>query len=348
MKTKLFIAVLLFAIAGTSAQTLGEFKPKDQSYGLGKVKNAKKIYISGFEVHFQVYNEKEKFKQGGSMLGGGMKGDAQTAISVGLEGLDEQTVMEITNMLYNDYIAKLKAKGLTVITADEAGKTEVYEDYERMQGGKVSMAEIPGVMTATPAGFEYFVKGVDKKGKSKKGGFLGNESFLFPRLSRDLGDAIIGNVDIAVLFVTDKNAFQGNGAKLKVKTNLRLAGQEAIIMTNDSKIKFKGSNTVTNIGSNVDFYHGKVGAGATTVYSGTLGKNMLINDVIDESTISSYASGGMDAGTKTMYGTYYSVRNGNTANAKIITVDPQKYSKGVYMAAKKFLEFHTDEFLKEL
>lgn len=348
MKPQLFIITMLLAVAGLQAQTLGEFKPKDNSYGLGKVKGAKRIYIAGFEVHFQVYNEKEKYKQGGSMLGGGMKGDAQTEVSVGLEGLDEKTVQEITDKLYADYIAKLKGKGLTIISADEAGKTEKYSDYMRMKGGTISTAEIPGVMTGTPTGFEYYIKGVNKKGKEKKGGFLGNPTFTYAGLSKELGDAIIGNVDITVLFVSDKGAFQGNGAKIKIKTNLRIVGSEAVVMTNDSSFKLKGSNTVTSAVSNVEFYHGKIGAGATTVYSGTLGKPLYIEGVVDESTVTAYASGGMDAGTKTMYGTYYSVRNGNTATAKVIPVDPAKYSNGVYMAAKKFLDFHTDEFLKSL
>lgn len=348
MKTKLlFQSLLLLLCAGGFAQTLGEFKPKENSNGMGKLKNAKRIYISGFEVNFQVYNEKEKFKQGGSMLGGGMKGDAQTSLSVGLEGLDEKTVQEITDKLYADYIAKLKAKGLTIITADEAAKTETYADYIRQQGGKITLAEIPGVMSSSPTGFEYFIKGLDKKGKAKKGGFLGNETMLFPRLSRDLDDAIIGNVDITVLFVSDKGAFQGNGAKLKISTNLRLVDTEGIISTNDAKIKFKGSNDVTAVTSTVGFYHGKMGAGSTSAYVGTLSKPLAINGVIDETTVTSYAAGSRDAlGTSTIYGTFYSVRDGNTATAKVIPVDPAKYSAGVYAAAKKFLDYHTDEFLK--
>ncbi len=273
MKTKLLLAALLLC-AAARAQTLGEFKPKDDSYGLGKVKDVKRIYIAAFEVNYQVYNEKEKYKQGGYQLGGGMKGDAKTSLSVGLEGLDEKTVQDITNKLYEDYLAKLKAKGMTIITADEAAKTEAYEDYMRMQGGQVTMAEVPGVMTCTPANFEYFIKGMNKDGKSKKGGFLGNQASTFPRLSRDLGDAIIGKVVMTVLFVGDKGAFQGNGAKLKVETSLRLVGHEAVVMTDDSKIKFKGQNTITHVGSNVEFYHGKMGAGSTTAYVGTLVKTL--------------------------------------------------------------------------
>jgi hypothetical protein len=345
MKKALFIAIIFaFTLPLLHAQTLGEFKPKDDSYGVNKAKNAKRIYIAGF----QVYNEKEDFKQGGRMLGGGMKGDASASLSVGLEGLDEKTVLEITDQLYQEYIEKIKAKGLTIITADEASRIESYEGYERVQGGKVSLAQLPGVMTVSPTGFEYFVKKVDKDGKEKKGGFLGNEAMKYAKMSKDLDDAIIGSVDITVLFVQDQQAFTGSGANIKVKTNLRIIGVEGLTMASDAKIKMKGQNTVTTVTSTVAFYHGKVGAGATTVYSGTLSKPLYIQGVIEDTKLQSFARGGMDAGTPTIYGTFYSVRNGNNANAKIISVDPAKYKEGVLAGASKFLSFHTDEFLSAL
>ena len=154
------------------AQTLGEFKPKDNAYGINKARNAKRIYIAGFEVNYQIYNEKQDYKQGGSTLGGGMRGDAMAEVSVGLEGLDEKTVQEITDKLYKEYIAKIQAKGLTIINADEAAKIDTYSDYERVLGGKVSLAQIPGVMTSTPTGFEYFIKGTKKMARKKRVDFL--------------------------------------------------------------------------------------------------------------------------------------------------------------------------------
>lgn len=347
---RMFLSLLLSGVVATGAlaQTLGEFKPKDQSYGLNKAKNAKRIYIAGFDVNFQVYNEKEDFKQGGHQLGGGMKGDASASLSIGLDGLDEKSVIEITDKLYKEYIDKLKAKGLTIITADEAAKIESYEGYERVKGGKVSLAQLPGVMTTSPTDFEYFVKKIDKDGKEKKGGFLGNEAMKYAKMSKDLDDAIIGSVDITVLFVQDQNAFQGNGANIKVKTNLRIVDTEGITMASDAKIKMKGQNTVSVVSSKVEFYHGKMGAGATTVYSGQLAKPIKIDGVIEDTKVQSFANAGVSSGTSTIYGTFYSVRNASNKNAKTITIDPVKYSEGVYKGASMFLAYHTDAFLKEL
>lgn len=351
MTNRFFAAIMLtMMVVSVWAQSLGEFKPTDTSYGLNKIAKSKtnRIYIAGFDVNFQVYNEKQDYRQGGAMMGGGMRGDALAEVSVGLEGLDEKTVQEITDKLYKDYIAKLEAKGLNIITADEAAKTDSYDGFMRIKGGAVTMAEIPGVMSCSPTGYEFFVKDVNKDGKSKKGGFLGNQAMMYPKLSKELGDAIVGTVDLTVLFISEQDGFKGNGAKVKVKTSLRLIGREAVTMTSDAKIKMKGQNTITMVVSDVSFYHGKAGAGATSVYQGTLSRPLAILGVLDDEKVTSYARGGTSAGTATIYGTFYSVRNDKTKNAKIVNVDPVKYSEGVYAAANKFMTYHTDEFLKSL
>ncbi len=350
---KIIITAVFCAMTGMiSAQSLGEFKPKDNSFGLNKIRKsdgAKRIYIAGFDVNFQVYNEKQDFKQGGHTLGGGVRGDAMAEVSVGLEGLDEATVQSITDQLYKDYVGKLQANGLTIIGADEAATTGTYKEFVRMKGGGISTAEIPGVLTCTPTGFEYYVKKLDKDGKEKKGGFLGTQASTFPKLSAELGDAIIGSVDLTVLFISEADGFKGLGAKVKVKTSLRLVGQEAVTMTSDAKVKFKGANTVTSAVSDVSFYHGKMGAGATSTYTGTLAKPLMISGVIDDEKISAYAHGGTDAiGTSTIYGTFYSAENRTNKNAKIISVDRDRYKEGVYSAGSKFLNHHVDAFLSSL
>ncbi|WP_316810451.1 hypothetical protein [Pedobacter heparinus] len=347
---KLFTIALLAAAGNLTGQTLGEFKPKDDKYGISKAKSAKGIYISNFSVSYQIYNEKEKFKQGGYQLGGGSKGDAKAEVSVGLAGLNEADVQQITDKLYQEFVDKIKAKGLTIINAEEAAKADTYADYVRMQGGKASQSQFPGMMSTAPTGYEFFVKKVNKDGKTKSGGFLGNAGMLYPKLSKDLGDAIIADVNIYVMFVEDKNAFQGGGANIKIKTNLRIADQEAIVMTdNKSMIRFKGQNSITAISSSVKFAHGKMGLGATTSYNGYLGKALEIAGVLEDTKVTSFARGSIDMiGTKTMYGTYFSPENRTSESSKIVEVDNKQYIAGVYSGAKKFLDYHTDNFLSEL
>jgi hypothetical protein len=265
--------------------------------------------------------------------------------SIGIEGLTEKDVQRITDQLYTDYIAQLKAKGLTILGADDAAKTDTYSDYVRMQGGTVSLAQYPGMLTTAPTGYEYFVKKVDKSGKAKSGGFLNNPAMLYPKLSKDLDDAIIAEVNMYVLFVEDKNAFKGNGANIKIATNLRLAASEGITMTSDAKIKLKGQNSVTLVASGVNFYNGKMGMGATSVYSGSLAKPIVIEGVIEDTKVQSFANRSYGNATKTVYGTFYSAQDKSAATSKVIPVDAEIYYTGVYNATKKFMDHHIQQFL---
>ncbi|MGE6218776.1 hypothetical protein ACQKCH_03030 [Nubsella zeaxanthinifaciens] len=350
MKKILLLSLFAAFAINTKAQTLGEFKPGETKYGLGKAKDAKRIYISNFAINYQIYNEKQKFKQGGRMLGGGYKGDAKAEASVGLVGLTEADVQQITDRLYQDFVSQIKAKGLDLVTADEAGRAGTYSDYVKMQGGKVSLAQFPGTMTTAPTGYEWYVKKVKDDGKTKSGGFLGNASFLYPKLSKDLNDAIIADVNIYVMFVEDKNAFQGGGASIKIKTNLRIADNEAIVMSdNDSFIRLKGQNSVTAINSTVNFAHGKMGLGATTSYIGKLSKPLEIDDVIEDTKVTSFARGGTDyVGVSNMYVTYFNPEDRTSETNKVIKVDNKKYIDGVYAGAKKFIDYHTEAFLSAL
>ncbi|WP_155977920.1 hypothetical protein [Pedobacter glucosidilyticus] len=346
---KILMICLLISGGSLMAQQiqLGEFKPKDTSFGLGKLKGkAKKVYIAAFNVNYQVYNEKQDFKQGGSTLGGGFKGDALAEISVGLDGLTNQDVQKITDKLYADYVAQLKSKGLTIVTADEAAKTSVYADFEKLKGGEISLAQLPGTLSSAPSGYEYFVKKVDKSGKVKSGGFLGTTATLYPKLSSELDDAIIAEVNMYVLFIESANAFKGNGANIKVQTNLRISGPEAIEMTSDNKVKFKGQNEYFMASSGVNFYHGKMGMGATTTYSGSLSKSLEINGVIEDTKLQSFANRSYGTANQTVYGTFFTAQNKSAKNSKVVEVDGAKYYEGVYMAAKKFMDHHTQEFLK--
>jgi hypothetical protein len=343
------IAIAMTFASLTQAQTIGEFKPKDQSYGVKKAKDAKRIYITNFTVNYQVYNEKESFKQGGYQLGGGVKGDASASLSVGLEGITNKTVQEITDQLYQKYISQLKAAGLEVVSISEAAKIDTYADYVKMTGGSINLAQVPGTLTSSPTGFEYYVKGVSKLGKEKSGGFLGNPQMLYAKISKELNDAIVSEVDIYVLFVQDQNAWKGAGANIKVKTDLRISGYESIQMASDAKIKFKGANNVIPAISTVNFAHGKMGAGTTTSYSGTLGMPLSIDGVIEDQKLQSFAKGGLDMVAKqSLYGSYFNKENRSSTTTKVIPVDEQKYATGVLMGAAKFLEFHTGAFLNNL
>ncbi len=344
-KQLLLVAVLLFTSWGIKAQTLGEFKPTDSSNGLGKLKKApKKVYIAKFDVNYEVYKTSQDFKQGGSMLGGGVKGNATAKAAVGLSGIQNEDLLRITDELYTDFTGMLEAKGITIISAEEAGKVKAYEDWELIKGGEINKSQLPGILTVSPTNYGFYVKKVNKKGAHKTG-FINN----YPALSKDLGDVIIAEISLTVMFTKEgNNILPSNQAKVKIMTDFRLVDNYVVTSINE-KSAFKGANTSDNVQSGVAFYHGKVGLGSTTVYSGLLKKPLPIEGVIKDDKIVSITKQASST-TATSFGamSMYSAENREGVETSVIEVDSKQYSNGALLACKQMLDYHTKNFLENI
>ena len=327
------------------AQQLGKFEPKVNKYGLGKLKGAsKKVFIAKFNINYEVYKSSQDFQAGGSTWGGGIRGSAKASLAVGLKGIQESDLIEKTDLLYNEFVASLEAEGLQVVTAEEAGKVGAYEDWEMLKGGTVNKSQYPGVLTIRPNDYGYFVKRVSKKGKEKTG-FVNN----YAALSKDLGDAIIIDVDLSVMFSEAGKEYLklGNSAKTKIKTNLRIV--DNYVITAPKKSIIAGSNSAVNVMSKVAFYYGKVGLGSTTVYEGILKSPFEIDGLIPEEKIVAIAMTNTDM-TGTNFGLVhvYSADASEDTKMKMFEVDSKAYSEGTYKAASHFIANQTKGFLEIL
>nr|WP_321416116.1 hypothetical protein [uncultured Allomuricauda sp.] len=353
INSKLIWVILLFIGFSAQAQQLGDFKPKDATFGLGKLKASnKRIYISNFSINYQLFNEKEKKKKGGALFRNkGVRGDATAELMVGLGNLTEADFQAIANNLYRDFVADLKSKGYEIISSDTAGKTETYTGWSKDSGPKVEIAAMPGMITAYPEGYSFYYEE-----KSKVGKFFGDKFAALNKtpqnLSKDLDDAIVVDVDLYVFFMKDLYAFQGNAANIKIKTQLSLVANEAVSAKSDDKsLMFrKKVEYATGINS-IYFAAGKykIGGSAESTYTGTLKKDFTIGGVLDEKKIQSYAQGAVDViGTSNYFGKTYRAENKVSSKTTIIEVDTQKYIEGVTAAGKKFLEYHLNEFNKSV
>ena len=346
------IIVTLCSFVIANAQEIGDFNPKDDTSGLGKLKSkSKRIYISNFSVNYQLFNEKEKTKKGGTLFRDkGVRGDATAELIVGLGDLSENDFQTITNNLYQDFVTNLKDKGFEIITSDVAGKTETYEGYTKANGPSVKLSDKPGLISVTPAGFDFYYLE-----KTKAGKFFANKFAALDKtpqnLSKDMNDAIVVAVDLYVFFMKDVYAFQGNAANIKIKTQLSLFANEAISAKSDDKsLLFKKQVEYVTGANSINFVCGKysIGGSPESVYTGLLKKDLVINNVIEEKKIQSFAKGEVDfVGNDTYFGKHYSAENKSSSKTNLIKVDVENYKKGVLNAGKTFLNYHLNEFDKE-
>lgn len=349
IKTISILSCLFISIA-VCAQSLGEYKPGLSKYGLKEFKKApKKIYISNFSIHFEIYKDAVDYKAAGGFRNA-KTGEATARAAIGLQNIETRDIQAQTDKLYNEFISDLKKGGYEVISTDEAGQTSTYEGWERAQGPYIQESGLPGVLVAVPNDYSFYYKRETKKGKKKKGflGGLGKPAAL----SKQLGDAVIADVDLYVMFTEDKQSlFKGNAAKVKILTNLRLVGQYAI--TSEKKggmIKFKGATTVDYVNSKVDFFQGKMGLGSKGAYQVSLKKPLEINGVIAKEKVVAYQKG--ESKFLTSFNTnsynglsFYTLEDRFSTTAKWLEVDSKKYAEGLYNACNKVLSEASSNFL---
>jgi len=206
MKKLCMLIYVMNVVAVLHAQPLTEKETASAgSFNGGKFKDApKRVYINTFNVYFQVFASASASTQGGESFGR-LRGNTNVAMGVSIDGVDTEDFMELTNNAYQHYVSQLKAQGFEIVTADEAGATEVLSGWMRKEGGQLSSAQAQGYVRAVPTGYSYFVKEESKSGKERgtgagsmgKGGIGSNTGVL----SKALNDAVISDVTLTFNFV---------------------------------------------------------------------------------------------------------------------------------------------------
>ncbi len=348
MKTSVALSALIFVFVFSSkAQTLGDFNVNSSEMGKGRLRDApKKVYIASFNVYYEVYKEAIDFKKGGSTLGGGERSSATARAAVGLGGINDKDIQQKTDQLFSELIADLKQAGLEIISPDVAGKIEVYQDWEKASGPFVRQSGIPGVLVSVPEGHSQYFRGMKANGKVKKG--MLDDNTMPARLSNQLDDAIIANVNLYFMFAEEgNNVFSGNAAKVKVLTNLRMVGDFTVQAPNDKGF-MKGAQTFDRVSSCVVFNQGKQGLGSPVAFATYLKSPLEVEGVIKKEKVVAFQKQGSSTPTSFSGISWMDTADKLSKNATWIDVDSKKYAEGLYMAAKKMLDTGTQSLVSNL
>lgn len=372
MKTRFIITAAFLLLMGTlSAQSLGDFDPKENRGAQGPRKfPSKDIYIANFSVNFQLYNLKTTTNKGGfsdRMLTGSTK----ASLTVGLD-IPTATLQQITDDAYQTFVADLKAQGFNVLNAEAAANTKYYEEYQLIENMEMSVSEAPGVLTVYPSNTPFYVKGFSKDGQKIQGGVSGflnramnedgrnsivDEISTYTKLSNELNDATIVHADMYVLYLDIEKPYQGDGAKIIANTDLRLVANEHLRsrVSNNSNAAKMGLSSSTkekyfHCVTAIDFIAGrnKIGGSPLGTYSGVLKKDLQIKGVVAEEKIEAFAKTSYDfIGSETAFGKMYQTDNISVENTALIRTNADKYEKGVKMSIDTFLNHHVREFKKK-
>ena len=340
---KLFSTIVIFALSfaiGT-AQTVGSVETKDFGYAQKKFKNAqKRIYISQFRVIYQLMIDWSETAQGGRTLGGGVRGDATARLALAVKGVSEADLQEMTDKLYQDYLAQLVAGGYEIVTADEASKIEFHQEFERKSGGGLSLAQFPGYIMSVPTGYDYFVKRTDNKGRERK-------TFLdeTPRISVELDGAVIAKVNLVVQFAKEA---ESAGSKMLGKA---IGGVAKVVAETDYRLDkdgvIGGGGMVGDIAYTSALYTYATRKMAPDANCNFRLKNTVpISGVFDDKKYKAVETAQSDVWGAD-YGAIrvFSADNTFYQNLQAIEVDAAKYKAGFMEAAETFMKSSTTEFL---
>jgi len=346
-KFSLFLSLLLsFVLTGVYAQSLGDFKPNDDSFKPGKIdKGTKEMYIANFVINFEVYKEAiDKKREGG--FGRTVKNASKAKAAVGLSTLDKESLQATADKLYADFVAEMKDKGYSLISAEEAGKTAYYEGWKKVTGPSIFEIGLPGILAVVPSGYSYYYKEQNAVSNKLAGFAKGSQD-----LSQELNDAVVADISLVYAFTEVSKGWNiEEAAKVKIDVNYRLA--HIYHFSNEKTEEARGritkyldtSKQEATLSSYANFTRGKlkIGGSPESQYAGSLKSCLEINDVLKKEKIVAYSK--QTRATATIQNPVVIIRGDNySETTKWLEPDGIKYSEGMYNAGSKFLSYHTAE-----
>lgn len=334
----LYTCLFLFLGALLTGQSLGDVKLSVMDYGNKKFAAADhRVFVAGFNVHFQTHfslRNTQRAKDNGRKATAG-----STVVSnIGLGGLTEEDLRSLTDAAYQTFRDRLTAAGYTFIPLEEAGGIEALQGWERVAGGSVSPAQVYGYATVTPTGLDVMVPRITNKGKRTK-------KFIDPSagISRDLNDAIVAFVDIYVPFAEDGESGWSRSlgrmtdeSKVVIRTNLRLGVPTVAQKGNLAESMGLGVNP-GSLSRGIRLASGKMGLGTVASYAVTLKNDLIIEGVMADEKIKSYARGESATATLFTSGVYF-LDGQRVEETRSVDYDKAAYLRGVRLATTAYLE----------
>lgn len=290
----------------------------------------KKVYLNSFKIYYQMIAEVEKTSYGGRQFGGGSyTGDATARMAVGVQGVSPDQLQALTNQLYTKMVTDLESLGLEVLTATDIPSIEYFNEWTTIEGPNINEEQVRGHLMVVPEGYAYNVKKITKKGKEKGKGVLGVQTMYAggPKISSQLEDAIVADVEIHVPSLWLDASSKLGTAKVKGGSYLRLA-----------------------TASKVDFVYGKLkkpGAPQPKAYIGTtLKKEVPINGVFDGEKFKAVAT--KSRTTVPDYAAFFTVEDREVSLTNYAECDGEVYRERVEQTVSEFMDISLNKLSKSL
>ncbi|WP_157637908.1 hypothetical protein [Flexithrix dorotheae] len=320
----------MFTSLSLFSQTVEEFKVKMLGpANLNFKKSPKRVLIADFQVQFQTALNLEDEKKGGKMWRGGIKGDAKAALTLVLDGLDPDKLQALTNQLYSQYVADLKAEGFEIAPIEELWNHDLYKknrekQWELKSGTGPEQGKEFGMILTRPSTQKFVVakKQVDKSKNNPFSQLADYEGSTEQKLSMKKNDFIFNKVVIVVS--SFENALSETSRALN-----RHAGYAQVKAETNFKISHESVNRF-NIGSMV------------------VNRGIEVSDVLEKQKFDASQGADVDKlGTEMGVFRVWRVEDQEEINGAIVKCNPEVYAKGAVLGAQAFLKATMEAMVKK-
>ncbi|NVJ48380.1 MAG: hypothetical protein HWE07_14695 [Cytophagia bacterium] len=323
MKRKLILATLLIVFTALTA-----FGQKVEDVNIKKLgpanlnyrKEAKRIMIADFQVNYQTALTLEDEKKGGKMWRGGIKGDAKASLTVVLDGLNPDDLQTLTDQLYAEYVADLKAQGFEIAPIEELWENKAYEKnredrWELKAGSGPEQGKEFGVILTRPSTQKFVVaqRTVDKENGSPLSKLADYETSTENKVINQKTDYIFNKVVLEVI------VFENSQSELSRTLN-RHAGSAQV----NAETTFKISEASTN----------RFGMGTFMAKGGVEVADVMERQKFEAGQNADTDKRGTDMGVLRVW----RVENREDANFATVKCDPALYLKGAELGVDAFLK----------
>ncbi|MDN4165371.1 hypothetical protein QWY31_07650 [Cytophagales bacterium LB-30] len=272
-------------------------------------KAPKRVFIHDFSVYHHVFESATATVSG-----------ASAKLSIALEDLTPEVLMEISEESYQYLVKQLTDKGYEIVTAEEAQKAPFFSDWTMKSGGQLNTGNMPGYVNAVPPSMKYFVPGETKSGREK-------ETFVDKShiISQDLGDALV--LQASYIFkafdMDSKGGVYRNTAKVEVKTNPRMT---TVLVQDGMKQIIKQPTMSLTYGKNLSA--GKAGFSANMTKEYELNPAIFDGESVKPSEVS---------GESTFTGLFYS--RSDKVKALKVHCDVELYKQETKKALREYIDY---------
>lgn len=321
IKLNLLLVLVLGYFHFTCAQNVQDFKIKLLgAANLNYRKSPKKVVISDFQLNFQTALEMQDKKAGGKMWRGGLKGDATASLALALEGLNEASLQEITNQLFEQYKAELNANGFEVVPIEGLWANNAYDKsrdkrWELKAGKGAEKGNVFGDIVMRPSSQQFIVAKKSFNGKQKNNFTVLSdfETQVESKIASQKNDFIFNKVVIYI------QAFANSMSEAERSLN-RMAGYAQVKAETDFRLS--------------DMSFNKFGSGQMIAKDGVEVTNVLEKQNFDASQAADVDKLGTDVGVLRIW----DVDDREEMTLGVVKCDPDKYGKGTQLGVEAFLK----------